>query len=234
MSRRVAIIVAMEREISPLLSKWRRAGKKVEPWSGLRLLAFESAYECEGVLALCGGMGRRPAAMAARAAIDHFEPDILISGGLAGALDSKIPVGRVLRPTQVVDAATGEKHETVRNAAARGVLVTASSVLSREEKEEMARKFGAEAVDMEAAVVAEIARAAGVPFVVVKAISDPLDFAMPSIDQFIDARGRLHLLKLIGYAALRPQTWKSLNELRRNSQIASEALAVGLDESLLA
>src|ERR1041385_2178740 len=100
MSRRIAIIVAMEREIAPLLKAWRRAGKKIEPWHGLRQVSLESAYECESVLVIAAGIGRKPAAIAARAAIDHFEPEMIISAGLAGALDPQILVGKVLRPTQ--------------------------------------------------------------------------------------------------------------------------------------
>jgi purine nucleoside phosphorylase len=155
---------------------------------------------------------------------------MIISAGLAGALDPQILVGKVLRPTQVIDAATDEKYVTLRDGSASGVLVTAASVLTRDEKEAMRRKFNADVVDMEAAVVGEIARAARVPFVAVKAISDPLDLVMPPIDQFIDSNGRLHLLKLLGYAALRPRTWKSLNELRRNSESAAEDLAAELSK----
>jgi len=230
--RRVAIIVAMEMEVAPLLRKWKRAGKKVEHWDGPGHAAAKSSYRCDGVLILCAGIGRKPAAMAARAALDYYEPDLMISAGLAGALNQQLAIGKVLRPAQVIDAAAGERYETVRDVAARGVLVTAASVLSRKAKEQMAQQFGADAVDMEAAVVAEIARAAGVPFLAVKAISDTLDFEMPPMDQFIDSNGRLNLLKLIGWASVRPNVWPVLGALRRNGKVAAEVLAGELEKTI--
>ncbi len=230
MSKRIAILVAMEREITPLLRKkeWVRRAWPVHECAARQAWLVHESVNGETVVVVAG-IGRKAVAAATRAVVDNFDPEYLISAGLAGALTAAHSPGEVLRPAIVIDANTGEKYETLRDVKARGVLVTAASVLSREDKQRFAKQFGADAVDMEAAVVAEIARASGVPFIAVKAISDPLELEMLPMDRFIDSAGELNLLKLIGYAALRPRRWRVLNELRRNSRVAAEALVKELE-----
>ena len=224
--RRVAIIAAMEREIQPLLRRWRREGRKFQRKS----ISVLEGYASEGTWIIVGGIGRKRAAVAAKVIVEYHQPDLIISAGLAGALRADIAAGAVCVPEVVFDSASGQKYSCLRDRDASGALVTAVSVLSREEKEKLGRRFTADAVDMEAAVVAEVAHAAGVPFIAVKAISDPLEFEIPPMDRFIDAAGQLDLLKLLGYAALRPRTWGPLNSLRKNSRAASEALARELEK----
>ncbi len=113
-------------------------------------------------------------------------------------------------------------------------MVSAPDVAGVAAKARLQEIYGADAVDMEAAVVAEIARAAGVEFMAVKAISDPLDFEMPPMERFIDSQGRLDLLKLIGWASVRPSLWAALAALKKNSHIAAEALATELEKMIAA
>ena len=225
----VVIIVAMNREIDPLLRLWRQQSKPVEnsPASD----TASSVVRCGNVVVYCAGIGATNAARAARHAAQHDRPRLLVSAGLAGASDRSGKVGDVLRPAAVVDAETG-KAFPARDTHARGVLVTVGSVVSRQRKEELARQYRASAVDMEAAAVGAIAQEAGVPFVSVKAISDPLDFPMPPLDRFIGPAGKLNLLHVMGWAALRPGAWRALAALRRNSRKAAEELARELDRML--
>ena len=211
--RRIAIIVAMEREIKPLLRLWREERRGFEKKS----ISIIEGYASEGTWVIVGGIGRKRAAVAAKVIAEYHQPDLIISAGLAGALGRDIAAGAVCRPLAVLDVSSGQKYDCIRDTDVEGVLVTAASVLSRDQKQELAQRFKAEAVDMEAAVVAEVA------FAAIKSISDPVEFDMPSIDRFI-SNGRLDLLKLIAYAALRPRIWPALNELQRNTHIACEAL----------
>ena len=217
---KVAIIVAMKREVEPLLKAWRKQGKKIRRGK----YGSASSYRCDNVVVLVSLIGAEFAAYAAKMAVDSIKAERIISAGLAGGLRIGMEPGSVIRPAEVIDGSTGEKYATVGHRR-QGLLVTMASVSSREEKQRLAAMFDADAVDMEAAAVAKVARMSGTPFLAVKAISDPLEFEMPPMDRFIGRWGKLNLLKLIGYAALRPRTWGALNALRKNSRIASEALA---------
>ena len=223
--RRIAIIAAMEREVRPLLRRWREEQRRFAK----KNLSVLEGYASGGTWVIIGGIGRKRAAVAAKVVIEYHQPDLIISAGLAGALRGDIAAGSVCVPQVVFDGASGQRYSCIRNHEASGALVTAASILSRDEKENAGQQFTADAVDMEAAVVAEVAHAAGVAFGAIKAISDPLDFDMPAMARFI-SNGELDLLKLIGYAALRPRIWPALNRLRRNTQVACEALGRELAE----
>lgn len=218
---RIAIIVAMKREIDPLLSVWRRSGKKVQRGK----YGAASSYQCEDTYILVGGIGSEMASMAAGYATQSIHADLIVSAGLAGATSDSLKVGDVFRPTDVVDGATGDKFATVSDGQTSGVLVSTASVLSVNEKAEIARRYVAAAVDMEAAAVAEVAQTAAVPFAAIKAISDPMDFEMPPFDRFISADGRLRTGAFLGWVATRPRYWGPMIQLARNSARAAEALA---------
>ena len=219
----------MKREVDPLLRLWRQRAKPVETLPVPE--GAEAAFRCGNTVVYCSGIGAKRAARTAMHALQHDSPQLFVSAGLAGAATTSGKVGDVLRPASVVDSATA-KAFYARDSQVQGVLVTVASVVSRERKEELARQYQASAVDMEAAAVGSVADFAGLPFVAVKAISDPLDFPMPPLDRFIDPEGKLDLLHLIRWAALRPNAWRALATLWRNSRKAAEELARELEQML--
>jgi adenosylhomocysteine nucleosidase len=210
MPAEIAIIAAMEREVSPLVKHWAR---QPLPGAAARLPAFTSG----NTLVVCSGIGMGPARRAAAAVFASMRPAVVISAGLAGALDPRMSVGNVFTPATVVDMQTGARYPAVRG---RGVLLSASSVLGQEGKQRLAGSFSAEAVDMEAAAVALVAAQHDCPFLAVKAISEDQNFAMPSFQGFIDEQGRLHTARFLLSALLRPAVWPSVVCLQRNTSRA--------------
>jgi adenosylhomocysteine nucleosidase len=113
----------------------------------------------------------------------------LVSFGLAGGLDPTLRPGALVLADAValpdgrrmaVDA--GWRARLAQALAdARGGAVAGSRRLlnTPAEKRALRRRSGALAVDMESHIVAEAAAAAGLPFVVVRAIGDPAERALP-------------------------------------------------------
>src|ERR1700693_1534175 len=87
MSVDVAIIAALEREIRPLVRRWPRRQL------GSGAITFPG-FASERVLVVCSGIGAGLARQAAVAIFDFERPRIIISAGLAGALDSQLRVGQ--------------------------------------------------------------------------------------------------------------------------------------------
>lgn len=218
MSIDVAIIAALEREVRPLVRGWSRrqlvSGQAVFP-----------AFAANGVLVVCSGIGAVLARQAAVAVFASEGPRIIVSAGLAGALDPELTVGQIYRPATVVDLGTGARFNGGGN---DGVLVSASSVLDRDAKRRISGAFAARAVDMEAAAVALVAEQRQCPFIALKAVSELEDFPMPSFDGFIDPRGRIRTLRFVAACALRPQRWGLLVRLRSNTARASQELCRAL------
>jgi adenosylhomocysteine nucleosidase len=90
------------------------------------------------------------------------------------------------------------------------------------EKEHLGRLSGAIALDMESAAIGSVARAQGVPFAVIRTVSDvaredlPLDFNV-----FLAPWG---WLRGVGAMLIRPSSLIGLNRLRRQSRLAAERL----------
>ena len=230
--KRIAIIAALERELRPLIKNWP---SKTVDHEG-RIFAF---YESDYAVAVCGGIGPEAGRRCARAAIVHYSPQLLISAGVAGALTLDLHVGDTIFPVLVIDARDGSRHETaIRNARlgnsplARTILVSSPDIASAEQKHNLAKAYGANAVDMEGASVARAAQTHGLPFIAIKAISDELDFDLPPMTRFMKD-GQLQTGRFAAYIAFRPWLWLQVARLARNTRIASENLCAWLRESAL-
>lgn len=210
----VAMVAALEREIWPLVRRWRVSHQE---YSGTRFRFFESEHR----VAVCGGIGPQAARRAAEAIIALYRPAMVQSVGFAGALDTSLRVGELFEPRQVIDASDGSRADTGSGC---GVLVSFSSVAGREQKSRLAIAYQAQAVDMEAAAVAKGAEAHGLRFAALKVISDDSSFAMPPMQGFIANDGSFRSGAFALHAALRPWVWGSVFRLARNSAKASHRL----------
>lgn len=216
---RVVIIVAMERELAPLVRDWKRDAFS----SGDRKFTF---FESDGVFAVIAGIGCKNAEQAARAAAQQYRPELFISAGLAGALIRSLKAGSVFTPGVVVDAADGTEYRCVAdsNHVSGGILVSSGEIAGAEAKRELVARFHGLVVDMEAAGVAKVAQQEQIGFRCVKAISDEADFAMPPMARFIAADGSFQGGRFVAWAAVRPWQWARVAALARNSRRATAAL----------
>jgi len=175
---------------------------------------------------ICGGIGAEAARRATEAVIQEARPMRVISVGFAGALDSTLKVAEVFEPRIVVNAADGVRTEVESG---RGTLVSYAAPAGREQKQRLGAAYGAVAVDMEAAAVAQGAQVRGVEFAALKAISDSADFSMPPTARFIASDGQFRSVKFVLHVAVRPWLWGSTIALARNSARASRALSAAIE-----
>jgi adenosylhomocysteine nucleosidase len=224
---KIAIIAAMEREIAPLVRGWQRSALP----SGERKFVL---FERGGVLAVVSGIGCRNAELAARAVVAQYQPALLISVGLAGALIRSLKVASVFMPNVVIDAGDGAEYRCTSdgNHVSGGVLVSSGEIAGIEGKSELVNRFHGLVVDMEAAGVAKVAQQEQIAFRCVKAISDEADFVMPPMGQFLNAAGEFRSGKFALWAALRPWQWAKVAALARNSKRATESLCNRLRNDL--
>jgi adenosylhomocysteine nucleosidase len=223
----IAIIVALERELHPLVAEWNSSPLHL---SGRTLRCYHNGR----LIAVAGGIGCKQAELAARAVMENYHPQMLVSAGLAGALIRSLKVGSIFTPNVIVDAATGAEYRCDAGGAVvgGGVLVTSGQIAGAESKSALVERFHGLVVDMEAAGVARAAQQFSVGFRCVKAISDEFDFVMPPLDQFVDELGNFKTGKFAAWAALRPQHWTRIVRLARNSSRATRALSQWLKNSL--
>lgn len=224
---KIAIIAAMEREIAPLVRGWQR-GKLP---SGQR--EFQ-CFERNEVVTVVSGIGCRNAELAARAVVEQYRPELLVSVGLAGALIRSLKAGSVFTPNVVVDAGDGAEYRCTAdsNHVNGGVLVSSVEIAGAEAKQNLVNRFHGLVVDMEAAGVAKVAQQEQIGFRCVKTISDEADYVMPPMGQFVSAAGEFQSGKFALWAALRPWQWLRIAALARNSKRATESLCNRLRNDL--
>ena len=220
----VAVVAAMRRELAPLLR-----GIRPKHSDGVEFFELDTS-----VIAV-GGIGREAARRTSEAVVAKYDPGIMISAGIAGAVFYALKVGDVVRSRGAIDAQSGR----VFAAGGDARVVTVSSVGGPAEKRAIAQRWkAAEVVDMEAAAVAEVAESRGIWFAAIKAISDESDFEMPPVARFVDSAGQFQTLRFAAFIAIRPKWWAAVRELDSNSRVAasklSEALKHLIDQESLA
>lgn len=164
---------------------------------------------------------------------------LLVSWGVAGALDEKFAPGDMLIPEHVLHASddigfatdpqiSGHMTETLSTQlqVRRGDLWSSEQpITTRADKRALAARTGAVAVDMEAAAVAAVAARAQLPFVAVKAICDPASRELPArIAQTLGAGVSLRLLAAIAFGG--PATWHATRKLAQDFGCARRSLAI--------
>jgi adenosylhomocysteine nucleosidase len=216
------LIVALEIE---LRSVARVLGARVK---GDRVRGRIAGCDVVGLAIGAGGGARR--------AIADERPRLVVSCGFSGALDGKAAPGDLVLGTRVHDESGGElaPAPALLRAAAQALtglphlegelLCTTAVAASGEEKRALARP-GVVALDMESYPVARAAVDAGVPWLALRAIVDPLESSLPPFTR--DAR-RSFVWPAVKHALSGPAAVVELIRLQGWARKASAALETSL------
>jgi nucleoside phosphorylase len=190
---------------------------------------FRRTAAASGVRVLHTGIGEDAAVRVLRRALKEDRPSAVISSGFAGGLDPSLRVGDVIADEGVSSA------ELLRELPAeirRGRIYTAEAAVdSPGVKAQLYAETGAQAVDMETeAAAAECARA-GVPLLVIRAISDaagdgipvPLEVAWDLVVQ------RPRPVRLCAYLARNPARIGAFARFLRQTNLATNNLGKALE-----
>jgi adenosylhomocysteine nucleosidase len=188
-------------------------------------------------IACTGGSSERARTEAARLVSEGAAR--LVSFGLAGGLAPELRPGDLLLPDTIrspdgrsmpTDPAWRERLNALFVA---GGLRTTSGALAGSErivatvadKRALLEATGAIAVDMESHEVAAVASAAGIPFVVIRAIADPYDRVIPQAAlEMLRPDGRVRVHGVLGGVIRQPGQLIALLRLGRESAAALATL----------
>ena len=178
---------------------------------------------------LVTGMGPALAREATTRALSAGAVDHVMVVGIAGGLDPDLPVGSLFVPSRVQLYPDGPEYAThpLPSRQAAGGLMTTDGLFDDEEvwRPILERGFGA--VDMEAAGVAEVCEASGVPWSIYRGISDRPDEHI--VDQALfglsKPDGSADPVALAKYLARDPRRAKALARLNRCMQLAAKLAA---------
>jgi adenosylhomocysteine nucleosidase len=224
----IAICAAMDRELAGLR---RRLDSPERDDAGGHFI-WRGTIDGHTVLLCRTGLGRR-ADSAVRALLDHHQPRLIVSAGLAGALDPDYLRGDLVLCESVLDGSdkAGPPEHSERHLLDRAVSEAARSlvpvrvgrsltveevVATVEEKAELRRSTGADIVEMESYWLARLAREKGLAFLAARTVLDAAGDALPDIPGLVRPDGSLSPLR----ALTRPAALPSLLRLALAERMA--------------
>jgi adenosylhomocysteine nucleosidase len=144
----------------------------------------------------------------------------IILAGIAGALDPELNIGdtvldaRIEGPWDKLGIRCGE------------ICTSDHLIASVAEKKSLFASSKCPVVDMEGAIVREIADGEGIPFLHIRAVSDRADEALPErMATWIDDFGEPKMSKVSADLMFRPQLVPVLMRLQKNSAVAVKSAA---------
>lgn len=153
----------------------------------------------------------------------------LLSTGFCGGVSSGLAPGDIFIAREVAEATSGRRYPALLPGCDApfhcGTLWSQDCVAASAEEKIRIAALGADAVDMEAAAVAEEAWRRGAPFYCVRAVSDgagqplPLDF-----NRFRDAEGRFSRWRITRAVLLHPNKLTALLRFRGACRRAAASL----------
>jgi adenosylhomocysteine nucleosidase len=170
--------------------------------------------------------------------LEQRAPRAVLSVGFAGALSSSLQVGDLVIAGDIRDS-INQPDGNLLSAAREvqigvpvhlGVAFTSHEILWKaESKRALAGSLGANEigfVDMESTAIAGVCASRGVPFLIIRSISDLLDEDLPlDFNQYRTRDGRVDPARVVKAALFRPAAFKGLFELRKRSKLCAERMA---------
>ena len=212
--KNIVIIMAMEVEALPLITRLRIASPPIVIEPPLSIVAYQGSFESAIVTIVVNGkdkryavdsIGTQPATLAAFLAIKKFQPDCIINAGTAGGFQKK---GGVIGDVYVSAGSICYHDRRILLPGFReygigsypvfdvgpmakqlhcktGIVSTGNSLDATEKDLEVIAANNASVKEMEAAAIASIADCYQIPMIAVKAITDIVDGDKPTHEEFL-------------------------------------------------
>ena len=215
--KKIAILGAMEAEITPILEKLQNV--KETKYAGN--IYYEGTYNDRDIVLAYSKIGKVFAAITATILIEKFKCDVLLFSGVAGGISEDLKIGDLIIADKLcqhdVDiTAFGHPHgfipesilysetdETLRDIAKyvaldkdieikMGTIATGDQFIACEDKKNwISETFVAHALEMEGAAVAVVCSSFEIPYFILRSISDTADTdANFNFEEFVESSAK--------------------------------------------
>ncbi len=235
----VGIVTAIPEEFEAIEGRLSD-GHRLRAGKGDRGILLRGRISGASVLLAMTGDGKARAERGVSFLLREFPVSVLVGAGAAGALGPSLRAGDIIVSERVVDESgdapppdAGWISRAVALGARPATVVTlAKLVCSSKEKKDLASRFGATdsgpaVVDMESAAWARAATGRGVPYVILRAVSDTFEEELPGfLSSCLSAEGSVDRAAVARRLLLRPGALPVL--LKARERVREGAGRVGL------
>jgi nucleoside phosphorylase len=219
----IAFVCAMPMELRPLV---RKLGLREERFGETTLRS--GTLGGSKVVATVTGMGTKLAAAGTTELLDAVHVDQVVVVGITGAIESTTAIGSVVVPELVVNSATGAEHtpRPIGELPAQGKMWTTDVIISSPDALAKLRADGVVSLDMETAAIAEVCEPRGVPWSVIRVVSDrPSDGIDDEVFHLSNQDGTPNLLAGLKYLLRHPGSIPRMARLAKGAKQATETAA---------
>ncbi|MFH1829693.1 MAG: hypothetical protein ABH871_02800 [Pseudomonadota bacterium] len=207
-------------------------------------LITRGTYDHHPLLLVRTGIGPKSMASTMGHMLAMHRPELIIHTGYCGGADPALQPGDLVIAESVIDSNTGQRHEADKNLVLRankliqntgmrgsvGALVTVDSVVnSPHDKAFLATQHSCIGIDMESAQLAHACSKAAVPYLVVRAVLDPLDYHLPDLTGAIAENGSTDGFALASHLIRKPADVLKLTKIEYFATQAREAITSFVD-----
>jgi adenosylhomocysteine nucleosidase len=238
----IGLIAATTQESNALL-------RCVREWKRIAMGTFRShRFELSGrsCLLVTSGMGIRRAREAARALVVMSAPRLLVSFGIAGAVETDLEIGDVVAAEAVCQLDQGAPGsllplatwpETAREAvvgalAERGARLFGGTAVTTHGSQFVQYRPGQMThpiLEMETAGIAQVAAENGIPLLSLRAISDGPRAPIPfDLGDMMDENANLRVGRMLKALVRHPGILLQSGKLIRNTRVAADNAAIAL------
>lgn len=231
----IAITFALPAESSDFVRRLENASQN----SREGVETFRGRLHGRSVAVIHTGVGRKTCRDRMEILLRRENFEYLISAGFAGALEKDLRVGHlfVSENFSSPELLSSPKVDLANETTFLGKLLTVPRMVeSVADRENLNRKYGAAAVDMETEVIAELCRSHNLPMLSLRAISDTASepFPAPANVLFDITKQRTDFVRLGGHLITHPIAFGRLNAFRKRVIVARKALADALERIVAA
>lgn len=216
----IAFVCAMPMELRPLRRRLRL--RKTS-------LGYTGRIGEHDAIAVVTGMGTALAGLAVVRLLDAVDVQLLIVFGITGAIENDTAIGTLVLPEMVINGVDGSEYQPdpLPLGSPHGTMWTTDELLLDPAVHADLRGRGVVSLDMETAAIAKVCQDRGVPWSVVRAISDRASDG--SVDAAIfglsHQDGTPNVAAVARYLVSHPGSAPRLVRLARASKLATERAA---------
>jgi adenosylhomocysteine nucleosidase len=218
----LAFICAMPMEVRPIVKRLALERDTSAPVYCLGALGGRA------VVAVVTGMGTAFATTRTEQLLDAFTVDRVVVVGITGAVENDTPIGTLVHPEVVVMGETGAEYRPtpLGLGTPAGIMWTTDVITPAAEATQLHAK-GIVSLDMETAAIAAVCEARGIPWSVVRAISDrATDGSVdPEVFKLSNQDGTPNGKAIAKYFLRHPGRMRRMAKLAKGSQTAIENAA---------